>query len=283
MKIKDFFDQNTSTFSYVVIDDVTKKCAIIDPVLDYDQFSGKIFYNCADNLIKFIQENNFHLEWILETHIHADHLTSASYIKNKIGGKIAIGEGIFEVLKYWTKAFNIENEVPQDGSQFDHIFKDNENFKIGNLSVKFLTTPGHTPACGSYFVDGDVFVGDLMFMPNLGTGRADFPGGDAKQQFNSIQKIFNLGDDVKIFTCHDYPKEGEKPKFQTTVKDQKENNIFAKIFDEKEYVKARLERDKKLAVPKLLYPSIQVNIRCGKSPNKEQNQVRYIKIPIDES
>lgn len=280
MIVRDFFDPNTSTFSYIIIDDVTKKCAIIDPVLDYDQFSGKISHISANNLIKFIQENDLKLEWILETHIHADHLTAASYIKEKIDGKIAIGEGIFEVLKYWARAFNIENEVSQDGSQFDHIFKDGEMFKIGDLDAKFLAAPGHTPACGSYLIGDSVFVGDLMFMPNLGTGRADFPGGDARRQFKSIQKIFSLGDDIKILTCHDYPTEGQKPNSQSTVKDQKENNVFAKIIDEEEYVKVRSERDKNLAVPKLLYPSIQVNLRCGNLPNKETNGSSYIKVPL---
>lgn len=280
MRIESFFDKNTGTVSYLVIDETTKNCAIIDPVLDYDIFSGKISHQSANNLINFISDNKFKLEWILETHIHADHLTASSYIKEKIGGKIAIGEGIYEVLKYWVKFFNIENEVPVDGSQFDKIFKDQEVFKIGNLSAKFITTAGHTPACGSYIIDDAVFVGDLMFMPETGTGRTDFPGGSAKEMFKSIQKIFALPNNTRIFTCHDYPKEGADAKFQSTVLEQKEKNIFAKINSEKEYVEARMARDKNLAVPKLIFPSIQINLRCGKMPASENNGASYLKIPL---
>jgi glyoxylase-like metal-dependent hydrolase (beta-lactamase superfamily II) len=286
MQIKAFFDPNTSTVSYIVIDEATSNCAIIDSVLDYDIFSGRVTYQSADNLITFIKENNLQVEWILETHIHADHLTAASYLREKLDGKIAIGEGIFEVLEYWVKVFNIESEVPTDGSQFDHIFKDGEEFKIGNLEAKFLTTPGHTPACGSYLIDTCVFVGDLIFMPHLGTGRADFPGGDAKQEFSSIQKIFSLPQSTKIFTCHDYPKDGEQAKWQSTVEQQQKENIFAKISDAEEYIKARENRDKNLTVPKLLLPSIQINLRVGKLPKAENNEqgnvgLSYIKIPLN--
>jgi glyoxylase-like metal-dependent hydrolase (beta-lactamase superfamily II) len=281
MKIQAFFDPNTSTVSYVVIDEATSKCAIIDSVLDYDIFAGKTSHQSADNLVFFVKENNLQVEWILETHIHADHLSAASYLKEKLGGKISIGEGIFEVLKHWTKTFNIENEAPVDGSQFDHIFKDGEVFKIGNLPAKFLTNPGHTPACGSYLIEDNVFVGDLMFMPNLGTGRADFPGGDAGQQFTSLQKIFSLPENTKIFTGHDYPKDGEQPKWQSTVGEQKKENTFGKISDAHEYVKARENRDKNLAVPKLLFPAIQINLRVGKLPKPENNGLSYIKVPLN--
>ena len=285
MKIQAFFDPNTFTVSYIIIDEATKNCAIVDSVLDYDIFSGKINSKSADNLVAFVRENHLQVEWILETHIHADHLTAASYIKEKLAQtkviKIAIGEGIFEVLNYWVKAFNIDDKNLLDGKQFDHIFKDEEGFKIGNLEVKFMTNPGHTPACGSYLVDDAIFVGDLMFMPNLGTGRADFPGGDAIQQFNSIQKIFLLPQNTKVFTGHDYPKEGAHPSWQSTVGDQKANNILAKITDKKEYVKVRHERDQTLAVPKLLFPAIQINLRCGKLPNPESNGISYVKVPLD--
>jgi glyoxylase-like metal-dependent hydrolase (beta-lactamase superfamily II) len=281
MQIKAFFDSATSTVCYIVIDDTTKKCAIIDSVQDYDIFSGRTSYKSTDNLITFIKENNLQPEWILETHIHADHLTAASYLQEKLGGKICIGEGIFEVLKYWVKAFNIGDEVPVDGSQFNHIFKDGEEFRIGNLKAKFLTTPGHTPACGSYLIEDAIFVGDLMFMPNLGTGRADFPGGNAAQEFDSIQKIFSLPTQTKIFTCHDYPKDGEEAKWQSTVEEQRRENIFAKIGNKDEYVKVRETRDKNLAVPKLLLPSIQINLRVGKLPKHENNSVSYLKIPLN--
>jgi len=295
MKIQAFFDSQTSTVSYIVIDETTQNCAIIDSVLDYNIFSGKISHQSADNLIAFIKENNLQTQWILETHIHADHLTAASYLKEKlaqkIAPKIAIGEGIFEVLKYWVKVFNIGDEVPIDGSQFDHIFRDNEVFKIGNLEVRFITTPGHTPACGSYLIGDSVFVGDLIFMPNLGTGRADFPGGDAKQEFDSIQKIFSLPPSTKIFTCHDYPSDNEPAKWQSTVEKQREENILAKITNKEEYVQARQNRDKNLAVPKLLLPSIQINLRAGALPKKENMSqenmsqenmsLSYIKIPLN--
>jgi glyoxylase-like metal-dependent hydrolase (beta-lactamase superfamily II) len=281
MKIQAFFDSNTSTVSYIVIDEETNNCAIIDSVLDYDIFSGRTSTKSADNLIEFVKQNNLQVVWILETHIHADHLTAASYLKEKLGGKISIGEGIVEVLNYWVKAFNVADEVAVDGSQFDHIFKDGEVFKIGNLEAKFLTTPGHTPACGSYLIGDAVFTGDLMFMPNLGTGRADFPGGDAAQAFDSIQKIFSLADETRIFTAHDYPKEGEEAKWQSTVKEQRANNTFAKITNRAEYVTTRQNRDKNLTVPKLLLPSIQVNIRTGKLPKAEDNGVSYLKIPLN--
>lgn len=285
MKIQAFFDSNTSTVSYIVIDETTLNCAIIDSVLDYDIFSGRISHQSADNLITFVQENNLQVEWILETHIHADHLTAANYLQEKLAAKktpqIAIGEGIFAVLKYWVGVFNIGDEVPVDGSQFNHIFKDGEIFKIGNLEAKFLTTAGHTPACGSYLIGDSVFVGDLMFMPNLGTGRADFPGGDAAQEFDSIQKIFSLPKSTKIFTCHDYPKDGESAKWKSTVETQQRENIFAKISDKKEYIEARKSRDKNLAVPKLLLPALQINLRVGALPTKENNDLSYIKIPLN--
>ena len=286
MQIKAFFDSNTFTISYIVIDEQTQRCAIIDSVLDYDSFSGRISHQSADNLLAFVQENNLQVEWILETHIHADHLTAAKYLQEKLGGeispKIAIGEGIFEVLKYWVKAYNISDEVAIDGSQFNHIFKDGENFKIGNLEAKFITNPGHTPACGSYLIGGDaIFVGDLMFMPNLGTGRADFPGSNATEQFASLQKILSLDENIQVFTGHDYPKDGEQPRWQSTIGEQKTQNIFAKISNKEEYSKAREARDKTLAVPKLLLPAIQINLRCGDLPLEEKNKVSYIKIPLN--
>jgi glyoxylase-like metal-dependent hydrolase (beta-lactamase superfamily II) len=280
MKIETFFDSLTSTFSYIVIDEETSKCAIIDSVADYDSASGKISHDSAVELINFIEENNLQLEWILETHIHADHLTAAHYLQEKLGGKIAIGEGIIEVLEYWSKAFNIEEEDLVNGFQFDHIFKDEEIFQIGNLQVKFLSTKGHTPSCGSYLIDNSVFVGDLIFAPNLGTGRTDFPGGSAKEQFASLQKIFSLPKETKIFSAHDYPKNGEKPNSMSIVEIQKKENIFAKITNESEYVQFRKSRDKTLGTPKLLFPSIQINLRSGNLPKHENNGARYLKIPL---
>jgi glyoxylase-like metal-dependent hydrolase (beta-lactamase superfamily II) len=297
MQIKTFFDPNTFTISHIIIDETTKNCAIIDSVMDYDMFSGRISHQSADNLLTFVKENNLQVEWILETHIHADHLTAATYIKEQLSTaqtiitKIAIGEGISEVLKYWVKIFNIGDEVATDGSQFDHIFKDQETFKIGNLEAKFLTTPGHTPACGSYLIGDSVFVGDLMFMPNLGTGRADFPGGNAAQEFDSIQKIFALPPKTKIFTCHDYPKNNEPAKWQSTVEEQKQENILAQLTNQADYIKARETKDKNLPVPKLLLPALQINLRVGKLPKPENDKqgnrgqenigLSYIKIPLN--
>ncbi|MES2678058.1 MAG: MBL fold metallo-hydrolase [Pseudomonadota bacterium] len=281
MQIQAFFDPNTFTVSYIVIDEATKSCAIIDCVLDYDIFSGRVNHQSADKIIAFVEQNNLQVEWILETHIHADHLTAAKYLQKKLGGKIAIGEGIFAVLKYWVKAYNIGDEIAVDGSGFDHIFKDGENFKIGNLETKFFTNPGHTPACGSYLIEDAIFVGDLMFMPNLGTGRADFPGSNAAEQFASLQKILSLPENTKVFTGHDYPKDGEEPKWQSTIGEQKTQNVFAKINNAEEYIKARETRDKTLAVPKLLFPAIQINLRCGDLPIKENNGASYIKIPLN--
>lgn len=284
MSTHPFFDKDTGTVSYIISDDETKKCAILDSVLDYDIFSGRTKTTSADILINFITSNNLEVEWILESHIHADHLTAAHYLKHKlnqkIAPKIAIGFGIIEVLKYWVKAFNL-NDVAIDGSQFDHIFKDHEVFKIGNKSAKFIATPGHTPACSSYIIDDAVFVGDLMFMPEIGTGRADFPGGSAATQFASIQKIFLLPENTKIFTGHDYPADNKEAHWQSTVATQKEKNIFAKINSEAEYVAARQNRDKNLAVPKLLLPALQINLRCGAFPKAENNNISYIKIPLN--
>lgn len=281
LEIKNFHDKNTGTLSYIVFDQKNKISAIIDPVLDYDIYSGSTETKSADQIIQFIRENNLENQWILETHIHADHLTSANYIKEKIGGKIAIGEGIYKVLKFWVKFFNLSDEYLLNGKQFDKIFKDDENFKIGNLNVKFITTPGHTPACGCYLIEDNLFVGDLVFMPESGTGRTDFPAGSAADMFDSIQKIFRLGDKIKIFTCHDYPEEGGNPRYQSTIGEERLTNKFAKIENRDEFIKKRQERDKNLSVPKLLLPSIQININCGKFPKKEDNEVAYLKIPLN--
>jgi glyoxylase-like metal-dependent hydrolase (beta-lactamase superfamily II) len=279
MQIKTFFDPNTFTISYIIIDKATNQCAVIDSVLDYEIFSGKVSYQSADQIIAFIKDNNLQLEWILETHIHADHITAAKYLQKNMGGKIAIGNGIFEVLKYWVGAFNIEEELV-GGAQFDYVFQDQEDFRIGNLEAKFINNPGHTPACGSYIIGNSVFVGDLIFMPNLGTGRTDFPSGSAAEQFNSIQKIFSLPEETKVFTGHDYPTEGDKPRFQSTIGEQKKENFLANISECDDYIKARESRDKRLAPPKLLFPAIQLNLRCGELPKPEKNGTQYLKIPL---
>eukprot|EP00916_Digyalum_oweni_P004116 GHVL01007300.1.p1 GENE.GHVL01007300.1~~GHVL01007300.1.p1 ORF type:complete len:294 (+),score=56.38 GHVL01007300.1:36-884(+) len=281
MQVEPFFDNITNTYTYIIIDPETYCCAIIDSVLDYNSSSGRTGTASADKIIKFIQDNKLQLEWILETHIHADHLTGAHYIKSILGGKIGIGGDILKVLEYWVPIFNID--IPTDASQFDHLFKDGETFEIGKLSVKILHTPGHTPACISYLIDDAIFVGDSIFMPHLGTARADFPGGSAEILYESVQKILSLPDKTRIFVGHDYPKESEQEQFLSTVKEQKEKNIFInKNIPKEEYIKSRIKRDKTLSVPKLLLPSIQINMRAGKLPISENNNVGYIKIPLNQ-
>ncbi|MDP5020614.1 MAG: MBL fold metallo-hydrolase [Rickettsiaceae bacterium] len=283
MKIEPFFDNITNTFTYIIIDPETNSCAIIDSVQDYDASSGKTGTTSTDKIIKFIQDNQLNLEWILETHIHADHLTGAHYIKSKLGGKIGIGEHILQVLEYWVPIFNIKTDTPTDASQFDRLFKDGETFAIGNLSVKILHTPGHTSACVSYIIEDAIFVGDSIFMPHLGTARVDFPGGSAETLYESIQKILSLPDATRIFVCHDYPKENEKAGCLSTVKEQRESNIFInENITKEEYIKTRIQRDKTLPVPRLLLPSIQTNMRAGKLPMAEDNNVSYIKIPLNQ-
>ncbi len=283
MNIKSFFDHNTSSFTYVVNDKISKECVIIDPVLEYDIFSGKITTKAADKLILYINENNLKVKWILETHIHADHITAAGYIKKKTGTKIGIGKGIIDALQYWVPLFNISKTTPQDGSQFDHLFQDKEIFNIGNLQIQVLFTPGHTPVCVSYVIGDSIFVGDTLFMPSLGTARADFPGGDAKTLYQSIRKILSFPNETNLYMSHDYPQEGEFPREKTTVKEEKEQNIL--INEEitlDEYIEKREARDATLSIPRLLFPSIQINIRAGEINSKEENDISYIKVPINQ-
>ncbi len=278
MKIKEFYDKKTATFSYVVCDDL-KNCAIIDSVLDYDQFSGKISYESADLIIDYIQKNELKVVWILETHIHADHLTACDYLKQKfIDAKTGIGSRINEVFEHWTKVFNIKN---QKNKKFDKLFNDGEKFKIGELEVEVMHSSGHTPACVCYKIEDVIFVGDVIFMPDIGTARTDFPDGSAKELYNSLQKIFALNDDVRIFTAHDYPPSNRQAECVSTVFEQKEGNIMInKNTSMEDFIAKRQARDAKLATPNLLYPSLQVNIFAGKLPEKEENGINYIKIPI---
>jgi glyoxylase-like metal-dependent hydrolase (beta-lactamase superfamily II) len=282
MKIQHFYDSKTATFTYVVSDESTKSCAIIDPVMDFDFSAAKISFNSAQKVINYVKENNLKVNWILETHAHADHITSASYLKEKLGGKIAIGEKITEVAKYWIPVFNIAHDTPLDGSQFDHLFVDGEKFKIGSLEVKVIHTPGHTPACLTYLIEDCAFVGDTIFTPKMGTARTDFPGGSAAILFDSIQKLYALGDDIKIFFGHDYPEEGCEPRFMCKVEEQKKDNILVnEKISKEQYVETRNKRDVGKAVPKLLLPSLQINLRAGKFSDAESNGKHYIKIPLD--
>lgn len=281
MQIESFFDPNTSTVTYVVSDPETQHCAIIDSVHDFDLYSGRLSSQSIDKVIDYIKRMNLQVEWILDTHMHADHLTAASYLKDKLGGKIGIGENIKKVLSYWIPIFNTSSDTPSDGSQFDMLFSDGTQFKIGNLNVKVIYTPGHTPDSVSYYINDAVFVGDTIFMPYVGTARTDFPGGNAETLYHSIQKILALPDQTRIYTCHDYPPDGQQPAWVSTVAEQKKNNsMINDSITENEFITARNKKDFNRPVPKLLLPSIQVNLRAGKLGAFETNQLQYIKIPI---
>lgn len=277
-----FFHKPTSTFSYVVADVATQRAAIIDPVLDYDASAGRTGTTSADAIIEHIRKHKLTLEWILETHAHADHLSAAQHIKREIGGRIAIGEGIRQVQANFTKLFNIASQVPCDGSQFDHLFKDGEKFTIGGLQARVLATPGHTSDSLTYVIGDAAFVGDTLFMPDSGTARCDFPGGDAGQLYDSIQRIFALPADTRLFMCHDYAPGGREYLHQSTVAEQKRANIHVHDgISREKYIELRTTRDRTLKVPALLLPAVQVNIRAGRLPEAEANSNAYLKIPLN--
>ena len=280
--VKGFFHKQSGTVSYVVIDSTTNLCAILDTVLDFDYSTGTIYFEHADSVIDFVNENKLDVEWLIETHVHADHLSAAPYIQKKLGGKIGISEKISDIQNIFGKTFNAGTEFQRDGSQFDKLFKDNDKYKIGNINCKVINTPGHTPACTAHVIGNSIFVGDTLFMPDLGSARADFPGGDARQLYRSIQKILSYPDETRIFVCHDYPPSSREVKWSTTVGEQKENNVHVKTsILEDEFVKIREARDKTLNMPKLIIPSIQVNMRAGNLPPPEDNGSVYIKVPIN--
>jgi len=281
-KITGFFDEETSTISYVVYDMTSKKCAVIDSVLDFDFSSGTIDYHNAEKIISFIEKMKLDLEWLIETHVHADHLSASPYIQKKLGGKIGISEKISDIQNIFGKTFNAGTEFQRDGSQFDRLFKDNDEYKIGSIKCKVINTPGHTPACTAHVIGNSIFVGDTLFMPDLGSARADFPGGDARELYRSIQKILSYPDDTLIFVCHDYPPTSRKVEWVTTVGEQKKKNIHVKTsIGEDEFVKVREARDKTLNMPKLIIPSIQVNMRAGNLPPAEDSGDVFIKVPIN--
>jgi glyoxylase-like metal-dependent hydrolase (beta-lactamase superfamily II) len=282
MNIQHFFDKETATFTYVVSDPQTNQCAIIDSVLHYDMFAGQTSTQSADTIIAYVRENKLIVAWILETHAHADHLTASHYLREKLGGKLGIGEHITQVLAFWVPLFNTAHDTPLDGSQFDHLFKDGEVFNIGTIQVKVMHTPGHTPACVTYLIEDAAFVGDSIFMPYVGTARTDFPGGSAKTLYQSIQKLLALPESTRIFTCHDYPPQGQNEAFLSTVAHQKAHNTMVHDgVSESDYVAARNAKDFGKAVPRLLLPSIQVNLRAGYLGATENNGVQYIKIPLN--
>jgi len=284
LPVHSFFDPATFTYSYVVQDAVSNSCAIIDSVLDYDAPSGVTSTRSADALVAFVQDNSLNLEWILDTHIHADHLSAAQYLKDKLGGEVAIGECVGAVQSAFAKVFNIFDDFGTNGEQFDRLFSDGSSFSIGNLSARVMHTPGHTPACLTFVFDGFAFVGDTLFMPDYGTARTDFPGGDAATLYLSIQKILSLPADTVLYMCHDYGTETRKEFMnETTVAEQSESNIHIhEGISEGEFVKFRETRDATLRTPALLYPAVQFNMRAGVYPRAESNGTRYFKIPVRE-
>lgn len=280
--VKMFFDPETWTFTYVVYAGKGSACAVIDSVLNYDSKSGRTSTRSADEVIHFIQDEQLQLSWILETHAHADHLTAAPYIQQKLGGKIAIGNHITNVQGVFKGVFNLGEQFPVDGSQFDHLLKDGESLSFGNLSLKALYVPGHTPACMAYEIGDALFVGDTLFMPDVGTARCDFPGGDAKALYQSIQKLLAYPDETKLYMCHDYPPTDRPVMHCTTVGEEKKSNIHVhQGVSEHDFVQMRNKRDATLAMPNLILPSIQVNIRAGHFPEPEANGKSYLKIPLN--
>ena len=280
-EVKAFFDHNSNTVSYVVIDPVTKKAAIMDSVLDFDYASGTISYDHAEMIIDYVTTQNLDLEWLIETHVHADHLSAAPYIQQKLGGKIGISDQITRVQTVFGKLFNAGTEFERDGSQFDQLFADDDRYKIGELDGVAIATPGHTPACMVHLIGDAVFVGDTLFMPDGGTARADFPGGDARALYQSIQKILALPDETRMFVCHDYAPNGREFLWETTVGTQRANNIHVgNNANEDSFVEMREKRDASLAMPRLIIPSIQVNMRAGHMPDAEENGATYLKVPI---
>jgi glyoxylase-like metal-dependent hydrolase (beta-lactamase superfamily II) len=279
--IRAFFDEPTNTVSYLVADPQTRRAAVIDPVLDYDPKSGEVDSRSVTSILDAAREAGYSIEWTLETHAHADHLSGSPYVKAKTGAKIGIGEHIKDVQRIFRPVFNA-TDLKTDGSDFDRLFTEGERFRIGNLDVEVLHTPGHTPACISYKIEDAVFVGDTLFMPDYGTARADFPGGDAHQLYRSIQRLLSLPPQTRLFMCHDYKAPGrDRYAWETTVAEQRRNNVhIGRGTSEDEFVAMRNARDATLAMPTLLLPSIQVNIRAGRFPAAEQNGVRYLKIPV---
>ncbi|MGB7183890.1 MAG: MBL fold metallo-hydrolase [Burkholderiaceae bacterium] len=286
MNVEGFFDSETSSLSYLVFDEPNGHCALIDSVLDYDSAAGRTSTVSADRLVSRVRELGLRVDWILETHVHADHLSAAPYLKSCLGGQIGIGSNIVLVQQVFGDLFNAESSFLRDGSQFDRRFEDNDKFHIGKLEFSVIHTPGHTPACATYvFSDAKqsvAFVGDTLFMPDYGTARCDFPGGDARTLYRSISRILSLPASTLIYVCHDYQPGGRDMQYQTTVAEQREHNIH--VHDgvtEDEFVAMREKRDATLSAPRLILPSVQVNMRAGRLPEPESNGTRYLKIPID--
>ncbi len=288
MMIEGYFDSRTSTVSYILFDRLTRDCAIIDSVLDYDAKSGRVWTESADKLVARVGELEAKVQWLLETHVHADHLSAAQYLRERVGGRTAIGAGVTGVQKFFGSVFNMTSGFACDGSEFDLLLEDNDTVSLGTLTIKALHTPGHTPACMTYVVtdgsDTAAFVGDTLFAPDYGTSRCDFPGGNARELYRSIARVLSLPRDAKLFTCHDYQPGGRRVEYVSTVAQQRTENIHVRDgIDESTFVEMRMARDRTLDMPALLLPSVQVNMRAGRMPEAESNGVRYLKIPIDVS
>jgi len=280
--IKPFLDTDSETWSYVVYERDGGQAAVIDPVLDYDPKSGRTSTQGAQRLVDFVRERDLTVDWILETHAHADHLSAAPFVRDQVGGKIGIGDHIAEVQKIFREVFNLEKEFLPDGSQFDHLFADGETFRIGSLEGRVIYTPGHTPADMAWLIGDALFVGDTLFMPDVGTARCDFPGGSAATLYRSIQKLLALPEETRMFMCHDYPGDRRAHEYETSVGEQKRHNIHVREgISEEEFVERREKRDATLAMPRLILPSIQVNIRAGEMPPAEDNGTVYFKIPVN--
>ena len=281
--VKGFFDSASNTVSYIVKDPDSSACAIYDTVLDFDYAAGRMSFESADEIVNHVQQHNLDVEWLIETHVHADHLSAAPYLQQKLGGKVGIGEGIRDVQDVFGKVFNEGTEFERDGSQFDHLFTDNDSYMIGGMKAFTLHTPGHTPACMTHVVGNAAFVGDTLFMPDGGTARADFPGGDARVLYQSVQRLLSLPDEMRLFICHDYGPNGRDIRWETTVADEKRHNIhLGEDMSEDAFVKLREERDRTLAMPKLIIPALQVNMRAGQFPEADEDGNQYLKVPVNQ-
>ncbi|ALM82912.1 MBL fold metallo-hydrolase [Bordetella sp. N] len=282
-EIHSFFDEDTYTVSHIVVDTKTNTCAIIDSVLDYDAASGRTSTRSVERLIDFVQERGLHVEWVLETHVHADHLSAAPLLNQRLGGRLAISAHISIVQDVFGKVFNAGTDFARDGSQFDHLFADGEEFSVGQLQAVGLHVPGHTPACMAYVIGDAVFVGDTLFMPDYGTARCDFPGGDAAVLYRSIRRLMALPNVTRVFLCHDYKAPGrDRYVWETTIAAQRQGNLHVhEGVSEQDFVALREQRDAALSMPRLILPSVQVNMRGGKLPEPEANGVRYLKIPVN--
>ncbi len=282
-EVTGFFDKVSNTVSYVVKDPESNACAIYDSVLDFDYAAGRMSFDSADEIIAHVQQHKLDVQWLIETHVHADHLSAAPYLQQSVGGKIGIGEGITEVQDVFGKVFNEGTEFERDGSQFDQLFTDNDTYMIGGMQAYTMHTPGHTPACVTHVVGNAAFVGDTLFMPDGGTARADFPGGDARVLYQSVQRVLSLPNDMRLFICHDYGPNGRDIKWETTVGEEKLHNIHLRDgMTEDAFVKLREERDKTLAMPKLIIPALQVNMRAGQFPEADEDGKQYLKVPVNQ-